>query len=190
MLTALVRKEILSLQADPRSPERGQYGFLQDLLRQVAYETMPRGERKARHLAAAAYLEAGWGPDDEEIAEVIAAHLLDAVRAGPERRRRRERSRRARANGSCAAASGLPALAAPEDAQRAFETAVELADDPLERAQLARASGCSRSCSRPSRCRRGPSPYRIRSLRRRRLDARPSQGRRRARRDAVPARRD
>ena len=38
--TALVRKEVLSLQVDPRSPERGQYGFLQDLLRQVAYETL------------------------------------------------------------------------------------------------------------------------------------------------------
>src|SRR4029077_18103600 len=28
-LSSLVRKEVLNLQADPRSPERGQYGFLQ-----------------------------------------------------------------------------------------------------------------------------------------------------------------
>ena len=54
---ALVRKEILSVQADPRSPERGQYGFLQDLVQRVAYETLSRKERKARHLAAADYLE-------------------------------------------------------------------------------------------------------------------------------------
>jgi AAA ATPase domain len=36
LLTALVRKEMLSLQSDPRSPERGQCGFLQDLVRFVA----------------------------------------------------------------------------------------------------------------------------------------------------------
>ena len=54
LLAALVRKEVLSLQVDPRSPERGQFSFLQDLLRQVAYETLSRKERKARHLSAAA----------------------------------------------------------------------------------------------------------------------------------------
>ena len=35
-----MRKEVLGLQSDPRSPEHGQYGFLQDLLRQVAYDTL------------------------------------------------------------------------------------------------------------------------------------------------------
>ena len=53
----LVRKEILLLRADARSPERGKYSFLQDLLRQVAYDTLPRRERKSRHLDAAAYIE-------------------------------------------------------------------------------------------------------------------------------------
>ena len=41
LLAGLVRKEVLSLQTDPRSPEHGQYGFLQDLVRHVAYETLP-----------------------------------------------------------------------------------------------------------------------------------------------------
>ena len=40
--SALVRKEVLTLQADPRSPERGQFGFLQDLLKRVAYETLSK----------------------------------------------------------------------------------------------------------------------------------------------------
>ena len=31
ILASLTRKEVLGVQADPRSPERGQYGFLQDL---------------------------------------------------------------------------------------------------------------------------------------------------------------
>src|SRR5439155_6660826 len=53
LLASLVRKEVLGLQADVRSPEHGQYGFLQDLVRHVAYETLSRHERRARHLAAA-----------------------------------------------------------------------------------------------------------------------------------------
>ena len=40
LLASLVRKEVLGVQADPRSPEHGQYGFLQDLVRHVAYETL------------------------------------------------------------------------------------------------------------------------------------------------------
>ena len=50
-LASLVRKDLLSLQSDPRSPERGQYGFVQDLVRKVAYETLSRRDRQARHLA-------------------------------------------------------------------------------------------------------------------------------------------
>ncbi|MGH2971765.1 MAG: AAA family ATPase, partial [Gaiellaceae bacterium] len=38
LLAFLVKREILGVQNDPRSPELGQYGFLQDLLRQVAYD--------------------------------------------------------------------------------------------------------------------------------------------------------
>src|SRR5207342_764439 len=56
LLAALVRKEVLGVQADPRSPERGQYGFLQDLVRHVAYETLAKRERRAKQLAAAAHL--------------------------------------------------------------------------------------------------------------------------------------
>ena len=56
------RKEVLGVQADPRSPEHGQYGFLQDLVRHVAYETLSKRERKARHLAAAAHLDARRSP--------------------------------------------------------------------------------------------------------------------------------
>ena len=54
VLAGLARKEVLSLSADPLSPERGQYGFLQDLVRRVAYEMLSKHERRAKHLAAAA----------------------------------------------------------------------------------------------------------------------------------------
>src|SRR5439155_25154412 len=80
VLASLVRKEVLVLESDPRSPERGQYGFLQALVQHVAYETLARRDRKAKHLAAASYLSGEAGLDPEEIAEVIAAHNLDAYR--------------------------------------------------------------------------------------------------------------
>src|SRR5207247_341531 len=82
LLDSLVRKEVLSLQADPRSPEHGQYGFLQDLVRRVAYETLSRRDRKNRHLAAADAISSSL--TDEEVAEVIAAHLVAAYEAVPD----------------------------------------------------------------------------------------------------------
>ena len=74
LLAGLVRKEVLGVQSDPRSPERGQYGFLQDLVRHVAYETLSKRERKSRHLAAAAHLRRAF-PDEDEVAEVLACPL-------------------------------------------------------------------------------------------------------------------
>ena len=103
LLDDLVRKELLYLDNDPFSPERGQYGFLQALVQRVAYETLSRRDRKGKHLAAAAYLAEKAGIDPDEIAEVVAAHYLDAFARG--RRRRRcgrdpgERPRLARAGG-------------------------------------------------------------------------------------------
>ena len=84
LLAGLVRKEVLGVQADPRSPERGQYGFLQDLVRRVAYETLARRDRKARHLGAAAQLERSFGAAEQEVVEVVAAHYLAAYEAQPD----------------------------------------------------------------------------------------------------------
>ena len=83
-LAELVRREVLSVSADPLSPERGSYGFAQQMLRQVAYETLSRRDRKARHLAVAAYLRVTFAGDGEEVAEVIARHYLDALEAVPD----------------------------------------------------------------------------------------------------------
>ena len=82
LLAALVRKEVLSLHADARAPEHGQYGFLQDLVRRVAYDTLARQQRKQLHLAAADLLSSSGAED--ELAEVIAAHLLAAFEASPD----------------------------------------------------------------------------------------------------------
>ena len=80
-LASLVRKQVLVIRADPLSPDRGQYAFAQGLLRTVAYEMLSRQERKPRHLAAAEHLRRVFPNDGEEVAEVIAAHHLDAYRA-------------------------------------------------------------------------------------------------------------
>jgi class 3 adenylate cyclase len=76
-LRALVRRELLVLDDNPRSPERGQYGFVQALIREVAYNTLSRKDRKTRHLAAARYFES---LATDELAAGLAQHYLAAQR--------------------------------------------------------------------------------------------------------------
>jgi class 3 adenylate cyclase/tetratricopeptide (TPR) repeat protein len=141
LLAGLVRKEVLSLQADPRAPERGQYGFLQELLRQVAYDTLSRRDRKARHLAAVDALEQSFDGAEQEVPEVIAAHLLAAAEAGPDDPDIREIRLRARVS-LVQAGERAAALAAPEEAQRYLDQAAELAvDEPQVRAHLLERAG-------------------------------------------------
>ncbi len=83
-LAELVRREVLTMSADPLSPERGSYRFTQQMLRQVAYDTLSRRDRKARHLAVARHLRAAFDGDGEEVAEVIARHYQDALDAVPD----------------------------------------------------------------------------------------------------------
>jgi tetratricopeptide (TPR) repeat protein len=83
-LDELVRREVLTVAAEPLSPERGSYGFAQEMLRQVAYDTLSRRDRKMRHLQVAAHLRAVFPGDGEEVADVIARHYLDAMEAVPD----------------------------------------------------------------------------------------------------------
>jgi tetratricopeptide (TPR) repeat protein len=83
-LADLVRREVLEVKADPLSPNRGQYAFVQTMFRQVAYDTLSRRERKARHLAVADHLSRAFADGGEELSEVIASHLLDALSAVPD----------------------------------------------------------------------------------------------------------
>jgi class 3 adenylate cyclase/predicted ATPase len=83
-LAELVHREALTVSADPLSPEKGSYGFAQNMLRQVAYDTLSRRDRKIRHLQVAAYLWEAFPGDGEEVADVIARHYLDALAAVPD----------------------------------------------------------------------------------------------------------
>jgi predicted ATPase len=140
VLDRLVRKELLTIDLDPRSPERGLYGFLQALVQRVAYETLARRERARLHRAAAAYLERDAGVDPDEIAEVIAAHHRDAYQADPAVPEAAE-SRRAACAWLERAGERAALLAAPEDGLRAYDDAAAIAEDPLERGRLLEEAG-------------------------------------------------
>jgi tetratricopeptide (TPR) repeat protein len=138
LLSSLVRKEVMSLQSDPRSPEHGQYGFLQDLVRHVAYETLSKRERKVRHLAAAEHLSTSL--TEEEVAEVVASHLVEAYELAPDAEDALEIRERARA-ALVSAGERAGSLGAAGEAQRYFERAGALTDEPLEQATLADRAG-------------------------------------------------
>ncbi len=140
ILRALVHKEVLFVQADPRSPERGQYGFLQDLVRRVAYETLSKKERKARHLAVAANLEAAWGGEEVEVVEILASHYVDAYHAAPDATDAADIKAKA-ADALTRAGQRSLSLAAPHLAQGYFEQAIELTDDPGRQAELHEQAG-------------------------------------------------
>ena len=80
-LKALVRRELFDVEIDPRSPERGLYRFVQSLIREVAYGTLAKRERRTRHLAAARYFEA---LGDDELAGLLASHYVAAHEASAE----------------------------------------------------------------------------------------------------------
>jgi class 3 adenylate cyclase/tetratricopeptide (TPR) repeat protein len=152
-LQSLVRKEILFLESDPRSAERGQYGFLQDLVRHVAYETLSRRDRKSRHLDAASFFETAFGDREQEVVEVVASHYLTALELETDAEQADEL--RAKVRETLARAGERAAsLGANEEAASSFVRAAELADDPLEEAQLrARAGNAARAFGDSERAR-------------------------------------
>jgi class 3 adenylate cyclase len=138
ILSSLARKEVFGVQADPRSPEHGQYGFLQDLLRKVAYETLAKADRKMRHLAAAAFLEEHLA--EQEVVEVVASHYLAAYEAAPDAED--AAAIRAKAGDQLARAGERAAsLGANEEGERYFAQAAELAEDLLAKAELDEQAG-------------------------------------------------
>jgi class 3 adenylate cyclase/tetratricopeptide (TPR) repeat protein len=129
-LRALTRREILALDDDDRSPERGQYAFVQGPIREIAYETLAKRERRARHLAAARYFET---LDSDELAGVLASHYLDAYRAtadGPEADALAAQARVA-LRGAAERAAGL---GSNDLALGYLDKALTVTTDPIERA--------------------------------------------------------
>ena len=142
LLDGLVRKEIMFLELDPRSAERGQYGFLQDLVRHVAYETLARRDRKVRHLAAASFFETSWGGRDQEVVEVVASHYLTALELEPDAADA-DTLRTKVIDGLTRAGDRAASLGAPAEALTWLARAAGLVDDPVEEARLRSRAGNS-----------------------------------------------
>jgi tetratricopeptide (TPR) repeat protein len=137
VLASLQRKELLATDTDRFSAERGQFRFVQSVVRQVAYSTLSKRDRKARHLAVAAHLEA-LAERQAELGLVAAQHLVDAIDASsqddpdvPELNRRA---------GDLLVRSGDRAtrLGGHADAVRAYRQAAERLTDERDRADVLR----------------------------------------------------
>src|SRR5579862_341157 len=136
-LRDLLRKEVFFLDSNPRSPERGQYGFVQSVIGEVAYGTLSKRDRRARHLAAAHQLES---LGDDEVAGVVASHYLDGYRLsapGPESKAVAARARDWLGQASARANS----LGSSEEAVAYAEQAVEIATPGPERAAILERAG-------------------------------------------------
>jgi class 3 adenylate cyclase len=131
-LRNLGRKELVELDTDPRSPERGQYRFVHGLFREIAYGTLSHRDRRARHLAAARHFEA---LGDEELTGVLASHYLDAYRAAPEGPEGEAVAAQARIALRAAVDRAL-SLHAHATALGFIEEALSVTTDPGERAAL------------------------------------------------------
>ncbi|MFL5707966.1 MAG: AAA family ATPase [Chloroflexota bacterium] len=131
-LRGLVRREILVLQGDPRSPERGQYSFVQALVREVAYSTLAKRDRRERHLAAARHFES---LGEDELVGALAAHYLAAFESsspGPEADAVGAQARIALRG----AAERAAALGSHEQAMTFLDQALQVTTDPGEQADL------------------------------------------------------
>ena len=136
-LRGLVARDLLALDTDPRSPERGQYGFVQALIREVAYTTLSRKDRRARHLAAARYFES---LDDGELAGALATHYLAAYESAPDGPEAPALAGQARI-ALRAAADRARDLGARDQAMAFLEAAARLPGDEDEQLSLLEAAG-------------------------------------------------
>jgi tetratricopeptide (TPR) repeat protein len=136
-LRVLVRSDLLREDADPRSPELGHYGFVQALIREVAYSTLALKDRRARHLAAARYFES---LGDDELAAALASHYLSAFRATPAGAEADALAAQARI-ALRAAADRASSLGVPNQALAFLEQALEVTTDDEEQADVLERAG-------------------------------------------------
>ena len=136
-LTTLVRADLFRQETDPRSPERGQYAFVQAVIREVAYSTLALRDRRSRHLAAARFFES---LGDEELAGALATHYLAAYRSAAEGPEADALASQARISLRAAADRSI-SLGAPAQAVTYLEQALEVTDADAERAALLEQAG-------------------------------------------------
>jgi tetratricopeptide (TPR) repeat protein len=136
-LRSLVGREVLTLQTDPRSPERGQYFFVQALIREVAYNALAKRDRKSRHLAAARFFES---LETDEIAGGLAGHYLAAYRNSAEGAEADAVAAQARIS-LMAAGQRAAELGSHVQALTFLEQGLTVTTDPFESARLRELAG-------------------------------------------------
>jgi class 3 adenylate cyclase/tetratricopeptide (TPR) repeat protein len=142
-LRILVRRELLRQEIDPRSPERGNFGFVQSLIKEVAYGTLAKRQRRDLHLAAARYYES---LGEDELAGALASHYLSAYEAsaeGPESQAIAVQARLALSGAAQRAAT----LGAHAQAVAYLRQALDVTPDPADRAPLLERAATSASAA-------------------------------------------
>jgi tetratricopeptide (TPR) repeat protein len=137
LLAVLLRRELLTIETDPRSPERNQYGFVQSLIREVAYNTLARRDRKVRHLAAARFFES---LETEELAGALAGQYLAAHANADGEDEIAALAAQAKVALKAAAERAL-GLGATEQAYQFLSEALALAGDSPDEAEIALRAG-------------------------------------------------
>jgi class 3 adenylate cyclase/predicted ATPase len=145
LLDALVRKQVLVMQSDPLAPDHGQYAFAQGLLRAVAYDTLARRTRKQLHLRAAEHLRLAFANDGEEVAEVIANHILEAFTATNTDEPDHDELRRQAVAALQRSADRAESVGAQAVSWQALRRAAELADEYDRPTLLGKASQMART---------------------------------------------
>ena len=139
LLQTLVRKDVLTVRADPLSPERGQYEFVQSMLQSVAHDMLSRRDRKLRHLSVAQHLRSAFPDDGAEVVEVLAAHYHDAYLASqqdPDADQVRAEAAKAFERAGDRAGS----LGSPDSAEKHYRAAAGLALVEADQARLTAAA--------------------------------------------------
>ncbi len=129
-LAHLVERELLAPDSDAPDPATAELGFVQDIVRDVAYRTLSRNERRTLHLAAAQWLETA---PDEDVAESLAGHFAEVHDLAPNHPDAGRIARRAVAALRRAAVLALERHV-PLRALGLLEHALRLADVPDQRA--------------------------------------------------------
>jgi class 3 adenylate cyclase/tetratricopeptide (TPR) repeat protein len=130
-LKSLVRRELFTRAID-HSAEIGQFAFMQALIREVAYNTLSKKDRKIRHLAAARYFE---GLGSEELASALAGHYLAAQQNASQGAEADALAAQARI-ALRGAAERAAALGANDQAVAFLEQALTITTEPAERASM------------------------------------------------------
>jgi class 3 adenylate cyclase/tetratricopeptide (TPR) repeat protein len=124
-------KEIIVPREPPAFSDELEFGFRHVLIRDVAYESLPKSLRAAKHAEVAVWAEERAGARGEEIAEIIATHYAEAlgylVELGEPLERRADVERPA-FHWAVAAGERAARLWQPVEAARWYRFALDLAE--------------------------------------------------------------